>query len=253
MNETFLNISFVLITFNEEDNIRRTIASLPTGAEVIVLDSGSQDATVALAKEAGAKVYFQEFKDYASQKNKALSYASRSWVVSLDADEEIDPLLFQSLIALGQAKEAPSSAFHIKRKLLFMGRILRFGGAEDAPLRVFPRGSAEFSGVIHEKLQFNSPIPIKTLPGTLVHRSYRDLTDYFERFNSYTSRVAEQKKDKSFMLHLLRPWFEFLRRYVFLGGFLDGYPGYTYALISSLYAFVKQAKYFETKVVGKNA
>lgn len=253
MNENFLDISFVLITLNEEDNIERTIRALPRGAEIIVLDSGSSDHTVALAKNLGAKVHFNEFRDYASQKNKALSYATRSWIVSIDADEEVDPVLLQALLTLAKSDEPKTSAFRVKRKLLFMGRILRFGGAEDAPLRVFPRGGAEFTGQIHEKIQFNRDMPVKMLPGCLIHRSYRDLSDYFERFNKYTSRVAEQKKDKSFTLHLLRPWFEFVRRYIFLGGFLDGYPGYTYALISSLYAFVKQAKYFETKVAGKNA
>lgn len=254
MNENFLDISFVLITFNEEDNIQRTIKALPRGAEIIVLDSGSVDHTVALAKDLDAKVHFNEFRDYASQKNKAISYATRSWVVSIDADEEMDPALLQALIALAQSQAPKTSAFRVKRKLLFMGRILRFGGAGDAPLRVFPRDTAEFTGQIHEKVQFTQGmLPVKMLPGCLVHRSYRDLSDYFERFNKYTSRVAEQNKDKSFALHLLRPWFEFVRRYIFLGGFLDGYPGYTYALISSLYAFVKQAKYFETKVAGKNA
>lgn len=253
MNQNSLDISFVLITFNEEDNIRRTIEALPKGAEVVVLDSGSTDRTVVLAEELGAKVYFQEFSDYASQKNKAISYAKRSWIVSIDADEEMDQELVKSLITLASSPASKTKAFCVKRKLLFMGRILRFGGATDAPLRVFPRDTAEFTGEIHEKIGFKQKMDVRVLPGSLIHRSFRDLSDYFERFNRYSTRVAEQNKSQSFTLHLLRPWFEFIRRYVFLGGFLDGYPGYTYALISSLYAFVKQAKYFETKVADKNA
>ena len=244
MNSRNLDLSAILITLNEEKRISQVIASLPEGCEIIVLDSGSTDKTVELAKKAGAVVSTRTFDNYADQKNAALSLASRKWILSIDADEVLSQELSEEINSLlSSSSPPPFKAYRLRRKLIFMEKTMKFGKTSDQPLRLFLRGEAFFENAIHERLNFKGKS--SSLEGNLYHYSYDSMTDYFDRFNKYTSKIASNHfvngKHVSF-LHLLRPWSEFLNRYVIRLGFLDGYPGYCYALLSSLYAFVKYAK-----------
>ena len=254
-----LNLSVVIITFNEERHLPRCLASLPPGAEVIVLDSGSSDRTEAVARDFGAYVSSRPFTDYSDQKNAAVALASRRWVLSVDADEELTAQLRQAVVNVCQAAEGsagtPPKAYRLKRRLYFMGRLMRFGKSSDAPVRLFERGAARFSAPIHEKLQLMDNSPVGALRGELIHYSYDSLADYFERFNLYTSQIAANHRRQGrsmppFVLHLLRPWGEFMMRYVLRLGFLDGYAGYCYALLSGLYTFVTYAKLGELEEPG---
>lgn len=247
MSDSELDISFVLITLNEEQNLPRTLSSLPAGAEVIVVDSGSTDRTVEIAEKHGARVHARPFSNYADQKNGAVALATRSWVFSLDADEVLD-LNLKEWLCQGSHRKQGQDAYRVTRRLVFMGRTMRFGGTVDHPVRLFRAKEGRFEGAIHESLRLSAPTPrVGLADGALFHHSYRDLTDYFVRFNRYTSLMAEARPPtlRRFVAHLFRPWIEFVRRYVVFGGFLDGYPGYVYALVSSLYGFMKYAKAFE--------
>jgi glycosyltransferase involved in cell wall biosynthesis len=245
-NSSGSNLSVVIITLNEEARIAACLDSLPADAEIIILDSGSTDRTVAIAQDKGARVEFRAFTNYGEQKNAAISLASRPWILSLDADETLTPELRVSIASVTQGDSDAFVGYRLSRKLLFMGRKLRFGKSSDRPLRLFKRGHGQFRSAIHESLDLGSA-PIGHLSGELLHYSYADLSDYFTRFNVYTSRIAENhslrgKPQPPLLLHVLRPWVEFFSRYVLRLGFLDGYPGYTYALISSMYTYVKYAK-----------
>ncbi|MBC7660250.1 MAG: glycosyltransferase family 2 protein [Chitinophagaceae bacterium] len=244
-----LDLSVVIIAFNEEDQLPRCLKSLPPGVEVIVLDSMSTDRTTIIASEFGAQVYQRPFTNFAEQKNAALAYGTRKWVLAVDADEELSPELSAKLPELISNSEA--NAYRLDRRLVFMGRRMRFGKTKDKPLRLFLRGAGQYKGSIHEEYVPRAGKTFFLSNAVLWHYSYRDLNDYFARFNRYTSAIAEQHaakgKKPSFLSHVLRPWFEFINRYIFRLGFLDGYPGYTYALISSLYTFVKYAKLFEAR------
>jgi glycosyltransferase involved in cell wall biosynthesis len=245
-NRLGANLSVVIITLNEEARIAACLDSLPPGAEIVVLDSGSTDRTVAIAQERGARVEFRAFTNYGEQKNAAIALASRTWVLSLDADEVLTPELCRSIAFVTQEGASSFAGYFLSRKLIFMGRKLRFGKSSDHPLRLFKRGQGQFRSAIHESIDLGSQ-PIGNLQGELLHYSYADLSDYFARFNVYTSRIAENhsiqgKAQPPLMFHVLRPWAEFFSRYVLRLGFLDGYPGYTYALISSMYTYVKYAK-----------
>ncbi|MEZ4742841.1 MAG: hypothetical protein R3B45_10405 [Bdellovibrionota bacterium] len=128
---------------------------------------------------------------------------------------------------------------------------MNFGKTRDFPIRIFRRGFGEFEGDIHEKLVLKGG-SVGQASGILLHFSYKNLDDYFERFNLYTSKIAlfrykQGKTDLSMFVHLLRPWFEFFSRFIFRLGFLDGRAGYTYALVSSLYAYVKYEKFLELR------
>jgi glycosyltransferase involved in cell wall biosynthesis len=238
-----LPVSVVLITLNEADRLPRCLASLPSGVEIIVLDSESRDGTVACAEKYGARVAQRVFDTYSAQRNAAIAMASREWVFSLDADEELSPELAQQLQQLS-ALPISVSGLTVPRALVFMGRTMRFGRTVDHPLRIFRRTQGQFVGAIHETVSLASGA-IQSARGRLLHHSYRDLTDYLARLNRYTSLIAEQKSESVSWLHVIRPWTEFVTRYVFKLGFLDGYPGYAYAWLSSLYAYMKYAKRWE--------
>lgn len=245
-NSPASNLSVVIITLNEEARLAACLDSLPYEAEIIVLDSGSTDRTVEIARSKGARVEIRPFTNYADQKNAAMSLATRPWILSVDADEVLSPKLRADILRVTQSLSSSQAGFHIRRRLMFMGRKLRFGKSSDSPLRLFKRGKGSFHSAIHEKVDLG-PETVGKLRGELLHYSYSDLSDYFRRFNTYTSRIAENHASRGkplppFLFHVTRPWLEFFGRYILRLGFLDGYPGYTYALISSLYTYVKYAK-----------
>ncbi len=249
MNEP-LDLSVVIIAFNEEANRPRCLTSLPPNIEIIGLDSGSTDRTAAIAQEFGAQVHQRAFTNFADHKNAAVAHATRCWVIAVDADEEMDAGLRKSIAEAIANAEAGVEAYRLQRRLVFMGRRMRFGKTRDWPVRLFLRSQGQYVGSIHEELKVPGRIARLSL-GLLWHYSYRNLSDYFVRFNRYTSAIAERHmaegKRVPMVGHILRPWLEFFTRYVLRLGFLDGYPGYTYALISSLYAYIKYAKILEKR------
>lgn len=240
-----IDLSIIIITKNEEKRLSKCIASLPEGAEIIVVDSGSSDRTQEIARDSGALVLERVFDNYASQKNFALSKASREWVLSIDADEILNPALRTEIIEKTKCDSAEHDVYRVKRQLVFQGRAMRFGKTIDYPHRLFKRNSASFSGAVHEKLVGNNLRIARLTEGVLLHFSYENLEDYFLRFNRYTTMVAGENYRKKRKLRILDPmrfWVEFLVRYFIRLGFLDGYPGYCYALVSSFYGFIKHAK-----------
>ena len=252
-----LDLSVAVITLNEEFNLPRLLKSLPKYCEIVVVDSGSTDRTVEIARSFGARVENRAFDDYAAQKNCALNLANRGWILCVDADEELTPELMNEITAIvGRSKDRSDvdnlSGYEIGRKLVFMERSMKFGKTSDHPLRLIRRGSGKFVSQIHEKLELTSGRVARIEKGFLRHFSYRDLTDYFLRFNNYTTRIALNhfrlgKSAPPLLFHVLRPLWEFASRYILRLGFLDGHPGFCYALFSSVYTFVKYEKLRELR------
>lgn len=240
-------LSIVIIAFNEEQRLAACLASLPKPCEIIVLDSGSQDQTLEIARSFGALCFQRTFDDYASQKNAAVSKATGDWIFSIDADEVMSPALRQEIEDFLFNRAKPRlNAYSVTRTLVFLGKPLRFGKTRDHPVRFFRRGGGSFKGEIHERVVIEEGA-VGTLGGTLLHSSYKDLSDYFSRFNRYTSFVAANhhrlgRRAPLAWISALRFWFEFISRFVFRLGFLDGLAGYEYALLSSVYAYVKYEK-----------
>lgn len=240
-----LDLSIIMITKNEERDLPCCFASLPQGAEVVVVDSGSTDRTVKIAKEYGAKVIISPFVNYADQRNKALQLATKSWVFSIDADEIMSADLRHYL--QGELRvPAHIGGFHVKIQLYFMGHKMRYGGGIIAPLRLFRRGGGVFARQIHERMVVSSDYKVGELDtGMLYHNGYFDLSDLVHKFNVYTTMMAESchvKGKKVPPLITLRPFWNFFLAYVIKLGFLDGYPGYCYALLNSCETFVKYTK-----------
>jgi glycosyltransferase involved in cell wall biosynthesis len=276
-------LSVVIITHNEEANIDRTLASVqPLVAdgkgEIIVVDSGSTDRTVEIAKSYGAKVFIEEWKGYAAQKNSAIDKATGDWILSLDADEEVEPELAAELdtheaisavnpaerarnwcLTMGQPSagprrfdkiKGPPIGYWISRKNYFLNRWMEHGGFwPDPKLRLFSRGAGTFEDrAVHEDIQLSGPVG--SLRGALLHHSYPTLADYIDHMNRYSSLGAEMaiaKGHRRFSLFdiVLRPLATFLYNYIFRLGFLDGREGLLLHLYHAVYVSWKYAKSWE--------
>jgi glycosyltransferase involved in cell wall biosynthesis len=242
------SLSVVLITLNEEKNLSALLADIPKGAEIIVVDSGSDDQTRSLATAHGAHVHVRAFDDYATQKNYALSLATRSWTLCLDADERPDAKLWTEI--LGAVARNDSKAFRLSRRLVFAGRRMRFGRTTDDVVRLFPAGAATYRNEIHESLSLLMPMSSDRLAGVLWHFSYEDLSDYFLKFNRYTSLVAKSRISNhaplpAKVLLAMRLPVDFFGRYILRAGFLDGWHGFLWAVLGAFYGFIKYAKAME--------
>jgi len=249
-------LSVVIITRNEEANLGRTLESVAWAEERIVLDSGSTDGTLNLARRHGAKVYQEAWQGYARQKNSAIAKASCEWVLSLDADEEVSPELASNIKGVINSPEPNVAGYAMARRNFFLGRWIRHGGFyPDRKLRLFRRGKGDFTErAVHETLRVDGSTTI--LAGDLIHRAYPTLTAYIESMNGYSSlgaevAVQEGRTSKSFLSFLtnvyLRPVLNFSWNYVFRGGFLDGREGLLLHLYHNVYVSWKYAKAWESE------
>lgn len=247
-------LSVAIITKNEAANLPRTLASLrPLAeivAEIVVLDSGSTDATLLIAREAGARVFEEPWKGFAAQKNSAIAHTTGDWVLSLDADEEVSPELAREIQSV-LAAEQSFAAYRIPRLNHFLGRPLRHGGYwPDPKLRLFRRGAARFAErPVHETMQADAPVG--QLKCHLIHHCYPTLAEYVEHMNRYSSIAAEalvaQGRAGSSWPWLvwnaiLNPAATFLYNYVLRLGFLDGRAGLLQHVNHSFYIHWKFAK-----------
>ena len=279
-----MTLSVVIITYNEEANIGRALGSVMPlvgggKGEIIVVDSGSTDRTVEIAKSFGAKVYVEQWKGYAGQKNSAIDKATGDWILSLDADEEADAELIEELTgrsATGESIPKPESGewglpvegarqasgnldipkggavgFSIPRKNFFLGRWIEHGGFwPDPKLRLFHRGHGRLEErSVHETIQANGRV-LGIDRGALIHHSYPTLSDYIDHMNRYSSLGAEMAvangvRSFSVIDILLRPVATFIYNYFFRFGFLDGREGLLLHLYHAVYVSWKYAKAWE--------
>lgn len=274
-----MSLSVVIITYNEEANIGRALESvvpLVSGGkgEIIVVDSGSTDRTVEIAKSFGAKVYVEEWKGYARQKNSAIDKATGEYILSLDADEEVNseladeiesavrrrPAIHKVAQKTSDAHLAPLyvNGFWISRSNYFLRRWIKHGGFwPDRKLRLFRRGTARFKdALVHETLELQPSLAAgitatpRRLRGALIHHSYPTLSDYIDHMNRYSSLGAEMVATKGkvrFSVHniVLRPVATFIYNYFFRLGFLDGREGLLLHLHHAVYVYWKYAKAWE--------
>lgn len=244
-----LNLSVVIITLNEEANLGHTLDSVAWADEVIVVDSGSTDRTREIAESQGAKFYVEPWKGFAAQKNSALEKAGGGWILSLDADEEVEPVLADE-IRRAIAGSPSVQGFYLSRKNFFMGRWIRHGGFyPDRKLRLFRRGTARFEDrLVHEDASVLGTTAV--LSGHLLHRAYPTLASYLEHMNRYSSlgaHMAAAKGPRGFSLIdiVVRPKLTFFYNYVLRGGFLDGREGLLLHLYHAVYVSWKYAKAWE--------
>lgn len=210
-------LSVVIITFNEEANIGRTLTSVqPLVAdgkgEIIVVDSGSTDRTVEIAKSFGAKIFVEEWKGYAAQKNSAIDKATGDWILSLDADEELDEAA-QQAVRKWKSSVPAAAGYQFARRAYYLGRwILHSGWYPDFKVRLFDRRKGEWKGAyVHESVEVVGPV--ETLAGDILHYTCDSLAEHAQRIEFYTDLAAKEMAERGESVGAFR-------RYSALPGFL---------------------------------
>jgi glycosyltransferase involved in cell wall biosynthesis len=246
-------LSVCLIVRDEATRLPACLESVASVAdEVVIVDSGSTDATAAVARAAGARVHERPFDGFGPQKQAALALCTGHWVLSLDADERVTPALAAEIREV-LANDPPVDGFAIRRQLWYLGSRLRFGGTgADWVVRLVRRDRARFTpDLVHERLVVDGTT--RRLRGPLEHHKYGSLADHLEAMNGYTDLIAETKRGRGVRFqpwHLLRIPAELVVRLVLKGGVLDGRAGIIWAAMASYYGFLKYAKLWPDRPAG---
>lgn len=251
-----IRISLVVMTLNEEANLRDCLESArDLVEEMVVVDSGSTDATVAIAREMGARVIYQPFLGFRRQREFAIAQAVQDHILALDADERVSPRLAESIHRVRGHWIADG---YVMNRLNFLGdQPLRHGGwYPDRKLRLFDRRKVRVEGEIHEQFVLTNgsrPVPLE---GDLLHRTNPDLSDRIRTINNFSTKAAEDLLSRgvsgSLFRVLVKPAFRFFGEYLLRRGFLDGFAGYVVARTSAQYVFLREAKLLEMQRLPAN-
>lgn len=241
-------LTVTVITRNESAHIEAALKSVAWADERIVVDSGSTDDTVALARPLAHRVVTRDWRGFADQKNYAASLASHDWILSLDADERVTPTLAAEIQAL-MASDPPAAGYRVPRVSFYLGTWIR--GTDwypDYQLRLYDRRRARWVGqYVHEGVEVDGGVG--RLRGELQHFPYRNIAHHLQTIDRYTTlaaRQAHERGQRAGMLHLLvHPPLAFLRNYLLRGGIRAGGPGLVVSLLNGYYVFLKLAKLWE--------
>lgn len=262
-------LSVAIITHNEEDNLARTLDSVRFADEIVVVDSGSTDRTVEIAKSFGAKVFSEVWKGFARQKNSAIDRCVGTWVLSLDADEELTTELQAEIRGMLETDTQTTplvDGYRLRLRHVFLGRWMRYGGYyPDVKLRLFRRvtssGVAHFTDrPVHESVTVTGRV--ETMKHDFLHHGYPNLEIYLEHMNRYSTLGARLVAEKGkvsrswpafFWNVALVPKLTFLWNYIFRLGFLDGREGLLLHLYHSAYISWKYAKAWQIGRTGEKS
>ena len=241
-------LSVVVTTFNSADTLDACLRGVSWADEIVVLDSGSTDATAAIAAHYGARIHIQPFAGYSAQKQAAIDLASHRWVLLLDSDESLDA---DAAARLQQALLAPAHAgYRLWRREWQFWRWQSRRGRLNQYVRLFDRQHACMSGhEVHEEVQVDGPVGV--LDVVIDHHGEPDIAGRVAKANRYSSlQQADLAKRKVGWLRLRMvayPAMAFLRYYVLRGHWRSGWAGFIAARIHAFYAFLKYAKLYERR------
>jgi len=232
-------LSITIITKNEEKRIAKCLDSVSFADEILVVDSGSTDRTVEIARQYGARVIQQSWLGYGRQKRFAVDQARNDWVLCLDADEWLSEDLQESIKAI----EHDCAAYSFNRRNKFLGKWLRHGeGYPDRVIRLFNRRTSNWTkDIVHERVRVNGKLG--HLYGDLMHESEMTLASYKSKQNDYAKIQAKGLSQKPFyalvIFMVFSPLVRFLKYYLLRAGFMDGLAGFAHAYISARTVFLK--------------
>ena len=233
-------LSVIIPSFNEEDYIEDALRSVAFADEIILIDSFSTDRTVELAKPFVTKLLQREFDNFSAQKNHALEHATGEWVLFLDSDERVTHSLEDEIKQV--ISHPKHGGYKINFPHFYMNRFL-YHHSDDV-LRLVKRSGAHFTGTVHEKLHCEGSVG--KLKNHMLHYTYKGLEPYIRKKESYAWFQAEQlyeKGKKATWYHLwIKPSYRFFRSYVLKGGFRDGIPGLTVAMVNAYGVFQRYVK-----------
>jgi glycosyltransferase involved in cell wall biosynthesis len=243
-------ISVVVVTFNEERNIERCLTSVQWADEIIVVDAFSTDHTAEICRRLKATVVQREWQGYAPQKQFAISAATNEWILLVDADEEIPNELQQEIKSAVQSQQE-YAGFRVARKSFFLGQWMKYGGwFPGYQLRLFVKSKSSIpQRAVHEGVEVSGAVGSLRVP--LNHYTYYSLAQYLSKLNEYTSLdVANRLNEKGdsavhWFNFILNPLSVFVRMFIVLRGFRDGFRGFLLAVYSSFYKLVLLGKAWE--------
>lgn len=241
-------VSAAVICRDEADRIGDCLASLAWCDEIVVVDSGSRDGTVEIARKHATRVIVREWPGFAAQKDFALAQATGDWVLCLDADERCPPGL-RDAVRAAVAADPPVAGYEVRRHAFHLGRWIDHGGwYPDWKLRLVRRGRARWGGADpHDKLIADGPVG--RLEAEIEHYTYRDFADHLRTVQRFSDVVAERwaREGRRFSLAraLFGPPIKFVECWIWKQGFRDGWPGLVIAATSAFYVFAKHVKLWE--------
>ncbi len=247
-----MKISFCIITYNEEENIKELIENIKELAdEIVVVDRFSDDKTKEIALSMGVSFYEKEWVDYTTQKNTAKELAKNGWVFFLDADERLSDSLKEELKRLKERDKIDEDGFYVKRRAMYVGKWIKHSGwYPDKSIRLFRKDKGTFYGkYVHEGLKLGGKIG--ELKGDILHFAYSSFREHFDKTKKYAYlsalRMIDEGKSFSILKLIFSPFFRFIKHFFLRLGFLDGVHGLVISYLSSYYVFLKYVYLWELK------
>lgn len=248
--------SATVLTLNEETNLRACLESLAWVDEIVVVDSGSTDATLAIAREFTDRVFVQTWAGFTKQKNFASDQCAHRWVLNLDADERVPDSLRDRILAL--LANPQQDGYSFPRKNFFLGRWMRHGGwYPDAVLRLFRRDAGRFGGIDPHPGVLLPPGRVTHVPEPMLHYTYTSLGHYVSKQYGYAAAAAQamvangKSPGPTVLRMIVKPPWRFMENYLWKLGFLDGVHGFLAAAGSAYIAFLREARIWELRRAAK--
>ncbi len=244
-------LSVVIIVKNEEANIERCLNSVKWADEIVIVDSESTDATVAICQKYGCKIFQIHWLGFGKTKQYAVSQANNDWILSIDADEVVSPSLHEAIINILSSKPE-FHGYRIKRKTFYLTKFMNHCGWDrDFPLRLFNRKHGTFnSNLVHESVEVEGNIG--RIEEVILHYTYPNLSNHVQKIDRYTTLGAKQDFAKGKRVNiasaLFRGFYEFVRKFFFRLGFLDGMDG---LILSMFSAYGSMLKYLKIRELGQ--
>ncbi len=248
-----MQLSVVIITYNEQEDIGRCIDSvIGIADEIIVVDSFSTDNTAIISKSKGALFVQHKFEGYIMQKNWAMEQAANDWILSLDADESISTELFRSILI--QKHDPKCDAYYINRLNFYCNKAIRTcGWYPDKKIRLWNRALGKWGGVDpHDKVVMQEKTTIGKLTGDIWHNTYPTHIDMLRQVENFANIAAFQLKDRSTIVLIFKmlfsPVFKFIKHYIFSLGFADGKAGFFICYYQSREVYLKYFRAIKLKL-----
>lgn len=241
-----IRLTVTVITLNEENNLSKCLESAKFLAdEIIILDSGSTDKTVEIAKKYGAKVFERDFDNFANQKNAAANYATGEWILSMDGDEELTPELSKEI---KEVIEDGYNGYLIPRRNFILGKEIKHSRwSPDKHIWLWKKSRGKWVGEVHEEVIVEGNVG--ELKNAKLHFQDKTLSDFILANNQYSTLLAQKMNKEKIKFSFFRlccdPIYEFLLRYVIKLGFLDGWRGFVLCYVMAIYKMMVWIKLLE--------
>ncbi|MBI5417986.1 glycosyltransferase family 2 protein [Candidatus Poribacteria bacterium] len=245
-------LSILILTYNCEDIIEKCLKSTLWADEVLIVDSYSTDHTLEICRKYVNNIIQHEYINYSSQNNWAIPQLKNEWVLIVDSDEVVTTALRASIESILQNNDEKYNGYYVHRKTHFLGKSINFcGERNDKDLRFFKKDKGKCEDkLVHSDITIEGEAGF-IKKGYLEHYQQRNLKQYFEKFNRYTTWSAQEmhrKGKKANLFHFtIRPAFKFIQTFFLQFGFLDGLHGFFWCILASVYVFTKYLKLWELR------